>query len=144
MLYRLLADIVVLVHFAFIVFVAVGGLLAWRWPGVLKLHVPSVIWSLSIVTIGFNCPLTPLEKLFRGLAGEEEYSGGFIDRYVEGVVYPESLTPVLRALVVVTVVVGYAGLTHRRRRPSRATSAPRDPAEPEVGPPPAGVPLERS
>lgn len=52
------------VHFAFIVFVAVGGLMAWRWPRLLWLHVPAVACGLGIVTLGYDCPLTPLEKHF--------------------------------------------------------------------------------
>ena len=115
MLYRSMADLVVVVHLAFIVFVAVGGLLAWRWPWLLWLHAPSLMWAVASVTVGLPCPLTPLEKSLRRLAGEEGYAGGFVDRYVEGVVYPESLTPLLRAMVAVAVVVGYAGLYRRRR-----------------------------
>lgn len=119
MLYRLLADLVVVVHLAFIVFVAVGALLAWRWPWLLWMHAPSLMWAVASVTVGLSCPLTPLEKSLRRLAGEEGYAGGFVDRYVEGVVYPESLTPLLRAMVAVAVVVGYAGLYRRRRIESR-------------------------
>lgn len=113
MLYRLLADLVVVVHLAFIVFVAVGGLLTWRWPRVSWLHVPTVVWAVGTVTIGFPCPLTPLEKFLRHLAGEEGYGGGFVDHYIEGVLYPESLTPLLRAIAALTIVVGYVEL-HRR------------------------------
>lgn len=119
MAYRLTAELVVVVHLAFIVFVGAGALLTWRWPWLLRLHAASVVWALAIVTVGFPCPLTSLEKLFRGLAGEAGYGGGFVDHYVEGVVYPESLTPVLRAVAAVAVVIGYAGL-HRRRRTHRA------------------------
>ena len=115
MLYRLMADLVVVVHLGFILFVAIGALLAWRRPWLLLLHAPSLLWSVASVTIGVPCPLTPLEKSLRKLAGEEGYAGGFVDRYVEGVVYPESLTPVLRAMVPVAVVVGYAGLYRRRQ-----------------------------
>ena len=118
MVHGVLADVVVVVHLAFIVFVGVGGLLAWYRPWVLWLHVPSVLWGVAIVTVGFTCPLTPLEKTLRQKAGEEGYGGGFVDRYIEGVVYPESLTPLLRTLAAVAVVVGYAGL-YRRRRAAR-------------------------
>jgi len=118
MLYRLLADLVVVVHLAFIVFVAGGALLAWRWPWLLWLHAPSLSWAVASITVGLDCPLTPLEKFLRELAGDEGYSGGFVDRYVEGVVYPGSLTPWLRALAFVTIVIGYAGVRHRRRTTS--------------------------
>ena len=117
--YQLLADFVVVVHLAFIVFVAAGALLAWRWPGVLLLHVPSVAWAVAGVTVGLTCPLTVLESTLRHRASGEGYGGGFVDHYVEGVVYPESLTPLLRAVAAVAVVIGYAGL-HRRRRTHRA------------------------
>jgi len=115
MLYRLLADLVVVVHLAFIVFVAVGGLLAWRWPWLLWLHAPSLVWAVTSITAGLDCPLTPLEKVLRELAGDQGYAGGFVDQYLEDVVYPGSLTPWLRALAFVTIVIGYLGLHHRRR-----------------------------
>ncbi|HEY2985757.1 MAG TPA: DUF2784 domain-containing protein, partial [Jatrophihabitantaceae bacterium] len=90
-LYGLLADLVVVVHLGFIVFVAVGGFLAWRWPRVLWLHVPAIIYALVIVTLGFDCPLTPLEKHLRHLAGQRVYAEGFVDHYLTGVVYPGRL-----------------------------------------------------
>ena len=121
MLYRLTADLVVVVHLGFILFVAVGALLAWRWPWLVLLHAPSLVWAVASVTIGVPCPLTPLEKSLRRLAGEEGYAGGFVDRYVEGVVYPESLTPVLRAMVAAAVVAGYAGLYRKRLAASRVS-----------------------
>lgn len=121
MIYRILADLTVVVHLGFIAFVAVGGLLAWRWPRLLWAHVPSVIWAAGIVFVGYDCPLTPLEKLFRRRAGEEDYDGGFVDRYVEGVIYPERYTPHLRALVAVAIVVGYVGVARRQRPWVRAS-----------------------
>lgn len=116
MLYRSLADLAVIVHFAFIVFIALGGLLSWRWPRLIWLHVPAVAWGVAIVAVGFSCPLTPLEKYFRGLAGEAGYEGGFVDRYIEDVIYPGQLTPLLRMLAAVAVVGGYAALVARRQR----------------------------
>ena len=114
MVYRLLADFVVVVHFAFILFVAGGALLAWRRPWLLWLHVPSLGWALAGITVGVPCPLTSVEKSLRDLAGQEGYAGGFVDQYIEGVVYPGSLTPLLRALAAVAIVAGYAGLRLRR------------------------------
>ena len=119
MVYRLLADLVVFVHFVFIVFVAVGGLLVWRWPRLVWLHAPAVAWGAAIITIGFSCPLTPLEKHFQRLAGERGYAGGFVDHYIENVIYPQRLTPLLRTLAAAAIVVGYAGLLNRRTRSRR-------------------------
>jgi hypothetical protein len=114
-LYRFVADAVVLVHFGFIVFVAVGGLLAWRWPRLLWLHVPAVLWGLGIVAVGYDCPLTPLEKYFRRLGAAESYEGGFVDRYVENVIYPDDYTPHLRLAAAVLIAVGWAATAHRLR-----------------------------
>ncbi|MGI8809408.1 MAG: DUF2784 domain-containing protein [Acidimicrobiales bacterium] len=115
MLDGLLADLVVVVHLGFIVFVAVGSLLAWRYPWLVWVHAPSVAWAVTTITIGVPCPLTQLEKDLRRSAGEVGYGGGFVDRYVEGVVYPESLTLLLRGMVLAAIVLGYVGLGHRRR-----------------------------
>ncbi|HEY3005856.1 MAG TPA: DUF2784 domain-containing protein [Kribbellaceae bacterium] len=116
MVYRLLADLVVIVHFAFIVFIAVGGLLVWRWPRLMWLHAPALAWGVAIITIGFTCPLTPLEKHLQRLAGQRGYAGGFVDHYIENVIYPQRLTPLLRTLAAAAIGVGYAGLLTRRRR----------------------------
>jgi hypothetical protein len=114
--YGLMADMVVVVHVAFILFVALGGFLAWRWPRVWWVHAPAVVYAVAIVTIGFDCPLTPLEKHLRHLAHEQVYSGGFVRHYLTDVVYPGRLTPYLRALAACSIAVAYAGLLLRRRR----------------------------
>lgn len=123
---RVVADAVVVVHFGFILFVAVGALLAWRWPRLAWAHLPALAWGVGSVTIGFPCPLTGLEKAARRRAGGG-YEGGFVDRYVEGVVYPEHYTSLLRALAAVLVVAGYAVLVRRlragQRGPRTAASA---------------------
>jgi hypothetical protein len=123
MAYDVLADAVVVVHVAFIVFVAVGALLAWRWRWLVWLHIPAVAWGVGIIVVGWVCPLTPLEKWLRRQDGRS-YEGGFVDRYLEGVVYPEDLTPLLRTLAAVLVVVGYAGLLRRRRRRDEGSMQP--------------------
>lgn len=116
MLSGLAADVVVAFHLAFLVFLATGSLLAWRWPRLVVPHVPSVAWGVLSITVGLACPLTPLEKQLRRSAGEQGYAGGFVDRYIEGVVYPEQYTPLLRALIATAVVVGYLGLIQRWAR----------------------------
>jgi len=88
-----------------------------------------VIWSILSITIGLDCPLTPLEKHFRSLAEGHSYPGGFIDRYVEGVIYPQRFTSVLRVIIALSVIVGYAGLIYR----ARATRTPRIPEASAAG-----------
>lgn len=121
MVFDVLAGVVMVAHLAFILFVAVGALLAWRWPRLVWLHVPAVAWGVGIIAIGYECPLTPLEKWLRRRAGADAYEGGFVDRYIENVVYPEEFTSLLRALAAVMIVTGYVWLFHRdgpRRRGS--------------------------
>ena len=91
MVYRLLADAVVVVHLAFVVFVVCGGLLmVWRrWTA--AIHLPAAIWGVYIEFSGRICPLTPLENYLRALAGEAAYSGDFVERYLIPVLYPPNL-----------------------------------------------------
>ena len=96
---RLLADAVLLLHGLFILFAVFGGLLVWRWPRLAWLHLPAAAWAGWVVSAGWICPLTPLENALRRSAGEAGYSGGFIEHYLLGLIYPEGLTrPVQMAL----------------------------------------------
>jgi hypothetical protein len=92
MLYSILADIVVAIHFLFILFVALGALFVLKWPWVIYLHLPAAAWGALIMFVGWICPLTPIENRLRISAGEAGYSGGFIDQYLMPVIYPAGLT----------------------------------------------------
>ncbi len=92
MIYHALADVVLAVHFAFVFFVVLGGLLVLRWPRLAWLHVPAAIWGVLIEYMGWICPLTPLENSFRVRGGSAGYSGGFIEHYIKPVLYPAGLT----------------------------------------------------
>jgi hypothetical protein len=114
--YRLLADMVAVVHGAFLLYVVLGGFVAWRWPRTIWLHVATVVWGIGIVVIGWECPLTDLEAWLAERGGESMYARGFVDRYVEGVVYPERLTPIVRAVALGLIGVSWYGFAARRRR----------------------------
>ncbi len=125
MQYRLIADLLVLLHFAFLVFVVVGVVVVLRRPRLAWLHVPCALWGALIEFAGWICPLTPLENHFRRLGGEAGYPGGFIEHYLLPVLYPAGLTrPVqvaLGALVLVLNIGGYAFVwrRHASRRAAR-------------------------
>ncbi len=125
MLYRLLADLVVVLHALFVAFVVAGGLLVLRRPRLALLHLPAAVWGALIEFSGWICPLTPLEKSLRAAAGQVGYRGGFIEHYLVPVLYPAGLTRgvqlVLGALVIAVNLGVYATLLWRRR-PSVSTS----------------------
>lgn len=87
--YSLLADGVLLLHLAFVLFVIFGGLLSLRNRWWALLHVPIFVWGATVNLMHWVCPLTPLENRLRTLAGEDGYAGGFIAHYVGAVVYPD-------------------------------------------------------
>ncbi|QBY54646.1 MULTISPECIES: DUF2784 domain-containing protein [Cupriavidus] len=114
-----LADLVVIVHGLFIVFVVAGGLLVLRWPRLAWVHLPAAAWGVLIEWSGWICPLTPLENALRRAAGEAGYSGGFIERYLLPLIYPPGLTPAVQlwlGLVVLVVNVAVYAVWWRRRR----------------------------
>ena len=117
--YRHLADGVVLLHFAFLLFVVFGGLLVLFWWRVSWLHLPAVIWGTYVEFYGRTCPLTPLENALRKQAGGEDYAGGFIDHYIVSVIYPPGLTPAMQMVLGAALVTAYAvvyALAWRRHR----------------------------
>ncbi|MBU1357375.1 MAG: DUF2784 domain-containing protein [Gammaproteobacteria bacterium] len=117
---RLLADAVLVAHGLFILFVIVGGVLAWRWRKLAWLHLPAVAWAAWVAWAGWICPLTPLENSLRAAAGQAGYRGGFVEHYLLGVIYPEGLTRgvqiSLGVFVVVLNLAVYGGMWARRRR----------------------------
>lgn len=122
--YAFLAQAVVVIHFGFVAFVAAGGFIAWRHLPALAAHVPAVGWALGIVTVGWSCPLTGLENDLRRRAGTQAYEGGFVDRYLTGVLYPTEYERLMQGLVAVGVIIAYVGLALRRRRSLQRRTAP--------------------
>ena len=118
----ILADAVLLIHAAFVAWAVFGVLVVWRWPWLAALHLPALAWAIWIEASGRVCPLTPLEVSLRREAGESGYTGGFIDHYVGGVLYPAGLTreaqwTMAGLLIAVNVVVyGLLVLRAARRR----------------------------
>ncbi|MFP3874390.1 MAG: DUF2784 domain-containing protein [Thiohalophilus sp.] len=120
MLYLLLAELTVLAHFLFVVFVTVGGLAVLRWPKLAWLHLPALLWGIYIQFSGGYCPLTPLEKTFRQLAGMNTYEGGFINHYLIPIIYPPGLTYEMQIMIGIVLIVFnvliYSLVVYRQRR----------------------------
>ena len=123
MLWSVIADALVVVHFSFTAFVIFGGFLTWRWPRAALAHLPALAWGCWIEVSHAVCPLTPLENHWRHLAGEAGYREGFLAHYLVRVLYPPGLTwqiqGELAVLLITLNAVAYAGLIRRwRRRPA--------------------------
>jgi hypothetical protein len=114
--YRVLAEATMVVHFAFLVYVVTGGLLAWRWPKAIWPHLAAAGWGLVITVFTLNCPLTYIEDRARRRAGEQGLTTGFIDHYLTGVVYPARYVGLIQVLAGVVVAGSWAGALLVRRR----------------------------
>jgi hypothetical protein len=122
--YRVLAGAVVVLHLGFVLFVAAGGLLAWRWRRIAWAHLPAVAWGVWIEISGGICPLTPLENELRRLGGEAAYSGDFVGHYLLPVLYPEGLDRGVQAALAAGVLALNAWVYWRvLRRPRRSPEA---------------------
>ena len=123
-MYGFLADMVVLLHFGFILLVIFGGLLALHWQRFALIHLPALLWALFLeFRPGTLCPLTPLEQFLRQRAGESSYAGSFIDHYLGPVIYPRNMAThdqqLLGVVLLLFTVVIYWGVYKRWRSARR-------------------------
>ncbi|MBF0187202.1 MAG: DUF2784 domain-containing protein [Magnetococcales bacterium] len=108
MTWRVLADLVAVVHLLFVLFVLFGGFLVMRWPRMAWIHLPSVAWGITVEMMGWICPLTHLENRFRFLGWQEGYGESFIDHYILPLIYPALLlgeTPPRALFITIGVAV---------------------------------------
>jgi hypothetical protein len=117
MIYRVLADTVVFLHFTFILFVVLGGILVLNWRWLAWLHIPAFVWGVLVELAGWWCPLTPIENWLRQSGGGAGYPTGFIEHYILPVIYPSALTReiqlVLGSLVLIINVINYTIVVRR-------------------------------
>lgn len=109
-MYAVFADIVLLVHLLFIVFVVAGAFLVLRWPRLAWVHLPAAIWGAVVEFTGWICPLTPLENRFRLLSGRSAYGGSFVDRYLLPLLYPPGLDMNMQFILGTIVLLVNAGV----------------------------------
>ena len=127
---RLAADAVVALHLAFIVFVLLGGLLAWRDLRYAWLHLPAGAWGAYAELTGTLCPLTPLENELRVRAGLDGYEGGFVAQYLIPLIYPAGLTPAHQrwigvAVIALNLLIYAVAMARARRRMPRVAESGR-------------------
>jgi hypothetical protein len=112
MAYNLLAGLVVLAHFLFVLFALLGALLVIRWPKIMWLHLPAALWAAGVEFSGKICPLTPLENWLRVRGGGAGYAGDFIGQYLLWLLYPSGLTrgvQIILGAIVVGINIGIYG-----------------------------------
>jgi len=117
--YRALADTVVALHFGFVLFVVLGGLLVLRWRRAAWVHLPCAAWGALIEFGGWICPLTPIEKHFRALGHQAGYPESFVEHYITRMMYPAGLTRGMQVAIgvfVIAINVTLYWLAFRRRR----------------------------
>ena len=105
MIYHIGADLVVVCHFLFILFVIFGGLLLLISKKFIFLHIPATLWGASLELFGWICPLTPLENTLRMHGSRSRYAGGFIEHYLVPIIYPAGLTRDIQILLGAAVLV---------------------------------------
>lgn len=126
MIYSILADIVVTIHFLFIVFAVVGGLFIFKWWWIMYPHILSAFWAAMVITMGWICPLTPLENQLRRAAGQQGYDGGFIEHYLIPIIYPAGLTREIQialgiGVVLLNLIIYSMVIRHYMRKTSAKT-----------------------
>ncbi|WP_430931644.1 DUF2784 domain-containing protein [Saccharicrinis sp. 156] len=91
MVYKVLADIIFMLHLFFIVFVVLGGILVLRWEKLVWVHIPLALWGVIVEWGNFICPLTPLENKLRELGGGTGFELSFTEQYLYPIVYIDNL-----------------------------------------------------
>jgi hypothetical protein len=123
MSYRIGADLVLVTHLAFIVLVVAGGLVVFRYPWFIWVHIPAAGWGTFVELTGRICPLTMLENFLRTRAGQEGYAVSFIEQYIFPVIYPSGLTRnvqlFLAGLVIAVNAIIYTTILLRKRAVNR-------------------------
>lgn len=119
LLFTVLVWLVAAAHFAFLIYLPVGGFLALRHRRTIWLHGAAVAWAAGSVTVHLWCPLTALEQWARPRAGMPPLGpSGFIDHYITGVIYPVWGTGYVQAAVLAAVIASWAAFALTRGAPT--------------------------
>jgi hypothetical protein len=109
-------GVTVIVHFAALLYMGLGGFLAWRWPRGIFVHVFFAAWAISVNLLPLICPFTAIEDYFRGQQGLGPLPGGFNEYYIYGELIPRALLPAVVVVAVILLFVSYIGVYLRWRQ----------------------------
>jgi len=90
MLYRRLANLIVVIHAAICVYALGGAVLVLVEPWTAAVHIPLITWVCAANIMGWKCPLTPLENRLRTAASDDAYESTFIGRYLLPILVPDA------------------------------------------------------
>jgi Protein of Unknown function (DUF2784) len=126
--YRWLVTAALAAHFGYLAYLLLGGFLTWRWPRAIWPHLAACAWGVAIIVFSLPCPLTWAEDQARRRAGLTPLTQGFVDRYLENVIYPPRYVWLARIAVALVVggswLVGYQRWRARRDTVRKNTEAP--------------------
>lgn len=122
--WRLLADVVVGLHYTFLAYLLVGGFIAWRWRKTIWVHIGTAVWGILIIVTKVPCPLTALQNQFRENAGMHSMGRSFINIYVRGTLYPADHEALAQLAIALVVLVSWIGFVRIRPASERAKSTP--------------------
>jgi hypothetical protein len=119
MLYKVLADLTVLTHFLWILFLIFGGIWGRKYKAVKVVHIGGLAFAFVINVFGFYCPLTDLEIWLESKSSPATtYSGSFISHYLDKIIYL-NVSDVAIAAMTVGLCGFNAWLYLRQRRQKR-------------------------
>jgi Protein of Unknown function (DUF2784) len=128
--YRVLADGVAGLHYAYLAYLLAGGFIAWRWPRTIAAHIVAAIWAVLIIATPVPCPLTAAQNALRELGGQPPLPDSFINIYIRGTFYPAAHETEVRVVVAGIVAVSWIGFALRQVRRVQRGRPNRDMREP--------------
>ncbi len=118
--YRILADLVAILHFLFVIFALFGAILALKWKRAMWLQIPAALWAAAVEYANLPCPITPLEKWLIRKEGLKAYQGSFVEHHMLSILYPgqfdNSTRIILGTAVLLLNVVIYGKILRRSRK----------------------------
>ena len=121
---RVLADMTVGVHILALLYIGLGGFLAWRWPKTIFVHIFFALWGVAVNIFPIPCPLTALEDYFRSVQGLGPLPAGFNAYYIYGTVFPRTMLPMVAGMALFIVAFSYVGTYQRWRHRDHAPAHP--------------------
>ncbi|MEK9133411.1 MAG: DUF2784 domain-containing protein [Pseudomonadota bacterium] len=127
-LWRILADLVLVIHAAYVLFVVggqalivIGWIRAWEWTRcrVFRLlHLAAIGLVMLEAWLGIHCPLTVLENFLRLQAGAAAYENSFIGHWLRWVIFydaPEWIFALIYTVFTALVILTWLAYPPRRK-----------------------------